>query len=235
MSSSELLAKDSALEGNLNPSEWPEHVLCAWAAEPLPELLGSTAGLDAGAALRLLMAEGKLDPDPWVEPTDQFDTVPSWKLVVVYRGPGRFRRASDCDHNRFFIPPLSRIGRMPWIDAALYVRPVRGVSLYGLPELDSAIAVARRWPRIVAHMICESLGYCTPGTAARIVIDGKKNETNWCEWVWSCYGGSARKVLKQAIAARRGHSGYMADYQAALRLVREFAAHGNEPLLASWF
>ena len=34
----------------------------------------------------------------------------------------------------------------------------------------------KRWPRLCAHIICESVGYATPALAARIVMDAKGGE-----------------------------------------------------------
>lgn len=39
------------------------------------------------------------------------------------------------------------------------------------------------WPRHVAHVMAESLGYCTPTSAANIIADAKLGKPNWCEWL----------------------------------------------------
>jgi hypothetical protein len=96
-------------------------------------------------------------------------------------------------------------------------------------------AVARRWPRIVAHLICHSLGYATPSTSAAIVLDAIRHRQNWCEWIYSCYGGDPAPAVRRAINGRHGHRGYMAHYPAAKTLVDEFNRSSEEPMLASWF
>ena len=49
------------------------------------------------------------------------------------------------------------------------------VSTRKIDEETSALEVARRYPRLVAHLICDSLGYFTPQAAAsaqgRDVVD----------------------------------------------------------------
>lgn len=95
--------------------------------------------------------------------------------------------------------------------------------------------VARRYPRVVAHLIAESLGYATPSCAARIVFDAIRGRENWCEWIYSCYERDPRKALKAAIQRRCFHKGYMAEYKLAKRLVDVFNATGSQPELASWF
>jgi hypothetical protein len=67
---------------------------------------------------------------------------------------------------------------------------------------------ARRYPRITAHIIAESLGYATPGRAARIGLDGMNDRENHCEWVHACYYGNARACLRSSIRGRHRHKGY---------------------------
>ncbi len=95
--------------------------------------------------------------------------------------------------------------------------------------------VLRRYPRVVAHVIAESLGYATPSLAAQIVSDAHEGRENWCEWIACCYGCDPRKAVRNAIRYRHNHHGYMAEYRQALALVRQAAQTGREPLLASWF
>lgn len=97
------------------------------------------------------------------------------------------------------------------------------------------IEAARRYPRLVAHVIAESLGYATPGLAAAIVADAREGRSNFCEWIACCYGADPRQAVRAAIRRRHGHRGYMADYRLALELVRRYAETGAEPLFASWF
>jgi len=95
--------------------------------------------------------------------------------------------------------------------------------------------VLHRYPRVVAHVIAESLGYATPSLAARIVADAKDGRPNYCEWIASCYGGDPRAAVKSAVARRHRHQGYMAEYRQALALVQHATETGEEPLFASWF
>lgn len=93
----------------------------------------------------------------------------------------------------------------------------------------------RRYPRICAHVICESLGYATPTVAAGILLAAIKGEKHYCEWVYSCYRCDATLPVKSAIARRHQHRGYMAEYSQALALVNRAIRTGDEPMLASWF
>lgn len=105
--------------------------------------------------------------------------------------------------------------------------------------------IIHRWPRIVAHLICESLGYFTPTSAAGAVSHVKANRAYWCEWY--CHmaqGYDDDKILKvgkqtllQAIKGRHRHSGYMAEYRVALGLVmaEKERSGSTSGMLASWF
>ena len=95
--------------------------------------------------------------------------------------------------------------------------------------------VRKRWPRITAHVIAESLGYAVPNVAAMIVQDGALGRRNYCEWVDACYGGNARRVLEDSISRRHYHAGYMAEYRRALEIVHRQNETDHGPELASWF
>jgi hypothetical protein len=95
--------------------------------------------------------------------------------------------------------------------------------------------VMRRYPRLTAHIIAESLGYATPICAARILEDARKRRNNYCEWIYSCYGGDPLPAVRNAIRNRHYHEGFMAEYKLALALVRHAIDTGNEPLFGSWF
>jgi len=95
--------------------------------------------------------------------------------------------------------------------------------------------VMARWPSLVAHLICVSLGYCTPANAANIILDYINGRENWCEWLAACYQCKPAPVVEQAWSGRHGHSGYMADYRQALALVIRELVTGVGPELASWF
>jgi len=93
----------------------------------------------------------------------------------------------------------------------------------------------RRYPRICAHIICHSLGYASPTTAASILMHGHRREPDYCEWIWSCYGTNAKKAVDDAIAGRHSHRGFMADFDRAYSLVQRAVDTGDEPLFGSWF
>ncbi len=93
----------------------------------------------------------------------------------------------------------------------------------------------RRYPRICAHVIAESLGYATPGVAASILKDAHEGNENWCEWIYSCYDRDPGRAVRDAIRRRHLHEGYMASYQQALGIVRRQIETGEGPTLASWF
>ena len=113
--------------------------------------------------------------------------------------------------------------------------------------------VLKRYPRIVAHLIAESLGYMTPLHAAGAVKAFIDNEAWYCEWYshmaghrkdlaglpdWeSRYKVVTRETAINAIRNRRSHSGFMASYQHAKQLVQAELEHAGctRDLFASWF
>lgn len=97
--------------------------------------------------------------------------------------------------------------------------------------------VLRRWPRLVAHVICQSLGYFTPITAARCVADYRNGRPNFSEYVACCFRGDPKPVVERAIRGRHLHRGYMSDYAYARALVESVRGGGQWPVdrLASWF
>jgi hypothetical protein len=92
-----------------------------------------------------------------------------------------------------------------------------------------------RYPRIIAHLICHSLGYATPSCAAGIVKDAHERKENGCEWIASCYKCDPRPAVDRAIRSRHSHRGYMAEYQQARAIVQHAIKAHSEPLFASWF
>lgn len=102
-------------------------------------------------------------------------------------------------------------------------------------ELRSADDFLRRYPRLCAHVIAESLGYATPLTAAHILQDAAEGRKNHCEWISSCYRADPASAVRAAIQRRAHHHGYMASYEAALALVRHQLDTGEGPMFASWF
>jgi hypothetical protein len=101
--------------------------------------------------------------------------------------------------------------------------------------MEDSVDVMRRYPRISAHIIAESLGYATPTRAALILRDAKHRQQNWCEWIYSCYQCDALRAVQDAIRNRHSHRGYMAEYAQARALVERALRSGDEPVFASWF
>jgi hypothetical protein len=100
---------------------------------------------------------------------------------------------------------------------------------------EGVVPTMARWPRLTAHVICESLGYATPSRAARIINDATEGRENWCEWVYACYQGNARAVIENTVTRRHTHRGYMSDYFRALTIVASTLNGQEEPKFASWF
>jgi len=93
----------------------------------------------------------------------------------------------------------------------------------------------KKYPRITAHIIAESLGYATPSCAARILKDAREDRENYCEWIYSCYDRNPLRAVQAAIKNRHYHEGFMAEYKLAKKLVDRAIETGEEPLLGSWF
>jgi len=93
----------------------------------------------------------------------------------------------------------------------------------------------RRYPRLIAHMICESPGYFMPQGAAVALADALNGHENWCEYIFSCHNRNPIPVVLRAIHGRWQHQGYMAHYPMALAIVARQVLTGEEPLPASWF
>ncbi len=103
--------------------------------------------------------------------------------------------------------------------------------------------VLQRYPRLTGHLICESLGYFTPGAAAHAILDYIEKRSNCCEWYVTMARGYDEKALlkvgedtlKRAFEHRHHHYGYMAHYPQAKALVEHVRAGGEGPVFASWF
>jgi hypothetical protein len=99
----------------------------------------------------------------------------------------------------------------------------------------------RQWPRIVAHLIAESLGYFTPEGAANALLHFKRGDEYWCEWFMYMASLGRKSVLqvaaetiRRAILQRWYRRGYMGSYELALKIVRQRIATGRGPVFASW-
>ncbi len=110
----------------------------------------------------------------------------------------------------------------------------------------------KKYPRLVAHLICESLGYFTPMSAANAIAHYINGEPFYCEWYYhmaQCGGELragetldrrmleiGRERLKYAYCGRKSHTGYMAHYPLARSMVDRAIQHGEQPNfdLMSW-
>jgi hypothetical protein len=125
-----------------------------------------------------------------------------------------------------------------------------GTSAAARPFPSSQDEILARFPRLIAHMICESLGYFTPGAAASALADYREGRPNHCEWYTHMASLAlahrpgrdfrealleiGRDVVRSAIRNRRFHRGFMADYAQARAVVAR-ALQGRHPVFASWF
>jgi len=102
--------------------------------------------------------------------------------------------------------------------------------------------VLQRYPRLVGHLISESLGYFTPESAANAIVFYKRGEPFHCEWYWSMARDwnddtilrVGREVLSHAFTRRKWHSGFMSEYKLAKTMTDHVAHGGRGPLLMSW-
>ena len=108
--------------------------------------------------------------------------------------------------------------------------------------------IFERYPIILGHLICESLGYFTPGAAANALLSYIRWEPFVCEWythMGGMYKGEwpndqkllevGRQVVERTVRGRHRHAGYMAHYPQARALVEHVRSGGKGPELASWF
>ena len=68
-------------------------------------------------------------------------------------------------------------------------------------------------------------------------MDSVNTGANWCEWVQACYGGDAKKVVRDTIRNRHRHdNSFMVYYDRALALVRaEIDGQKTGTEFGSWF
>lgn len=101
--------------------------------------------------------------------------------------------------------------------------------------------VLQRYPILVSHMICRSLGYFSPEAAAAALLGYIKGVPNYCEWYAHVAGQTldllavGRGVVEDSFRFRGNHSGYMVSYQQARLLVEHVRQGGQGPPLGSWF
>ena len=114
-------------------------------------------------------------------------------------------------------------------------------------KIRNQIDVLQRLPCLVAHLICESLGYFTPEAAANAIAYYTKGEAFYCEWYYDCASkrrgidlrDTVKKVgdlaLQNAVRRRSQHRGPMAEFKRALALVLHVRQGNEGPMFASWF
>ena len=95
--------------------------------------------------------------------------------------------------------------------------------------------IMRKFPNVVAHLICESLGYATPTHAAYILQRAIVGDPDYCEWIDACWRNDPTGPVRAAIRGRHHHRGYMAHYPNARALVQHYLDENREPVFASWF
>lgn len=143
-----------------------------------------------------------------------------------------------------------------WRNAGKYQHPC----VTGSKDFDHCDAFTLAWtrdvclekyPRLVSHLICESLGYFCPLSAANAVSFYKQKEPFFCEWFShmaqfepekQMFDRNAvmrvqKETLRRAFKHRHHHKGYMAEYKQARHLVAaELKDRGcTSGMLASWF
>lgn len=104
-------------------------------------------------------------------------------------------------------------------------------------------AVWQHGEEIIAHLMCESLGYFSPKAALNCLTAYLNGEGFPCEWLCSMVRSYdqgkvwevTRDIVHQALFRKEHHTGYMADYQDALRIIKRVKEGSTAYDLASWF
>ena len=114
---------------------------------------------------------------------------------------------------------------------------------------DELKKTLKKYPRLSANLIAESLGYFTPLGAAKAILLYQDNRAYYNEW----YSHQLmlhmtedtdekelllkinRDTIKRAFYNRLHHRGYMSDYKLAKDLVNKAVETDSHPVLASWF
>jgi hypothetical protein len=120
-------------------------------------------------------------------------------------------------------------------------------------KVRSQADVLQHLPCLVAHLICESLGYFTPQSAANAIAHYTKGEAFYCEWYYDWASkrfanhntkcadvrDTVREVgemaIQNAIRRRGHHRGPMAEIKRAMAIVLHVRQGGEGPVFASWF
>ncbi len=131
------------------------------------------------------------------------------------------------------------VGNFRFPEALAGYRAALSITLPQTPK--NRDEVLQRYPILVSHMICASLGYFTPEAAAGALLSYIHGRPNFCEW-YSHMGRNGtdplevgRSVVEDSFRFRRNHTGMMAEYQQARLLVEHVRQGGEGPPFASWF
>lgn len=139
--------------------------------------------------------------------------------------------------------------RLALTRVALRILGDMSLEVFAMPMHPGRIPIAdlgredamRRWPRLTAHLIAESLGYFTPEGAAGAVLSFKRNQEHWCEWYMHMAAAGRKPILqvgaetlRRAIRFRRMHCGYMSSYELARKIIQRYQQTGESPLFMSW-
>jgi hypothetical protein len=120
------------------------------------------------------------------------------------------------------------------VESSRLVQAVQsGVIMAGEPLRDVCKYMVR-YPRLTAHIVADSFGFCTPSTAATILRDLKLGRDNASEWVRAVYRFDPRPAVRAAIRTRHHHHNEFCDYSGARKLVEQAIETGDEPVFASW-
>ena len=97
----------------------------------------------------------------------------------------------------------------------------------------------KRYPRLAAHMICESLGYLSPRAAAVALANHRNGRETGSEMFCHLKRpeesllDTGRRFIGEAFRRRGFHLGPMAHYPAAARVV-EMEQQGMPTIFSSW-
>ncbi len=104
----------------------------------------------------------------------------------------------------------------------------------------TAEEILEHYPSLTPHLVCESLGYFTPKSAALAIQARQQGRGCACEW-YIHMSGRGRTLLEvgadtldRAFQNRRHHRGYMAHYPHARELVEMESQHANPTMMSSW-
>lgn len=192
--------------------------------QTLPE---TTTALDAVLLIEQASYGGiGLDPEYY----SALKCYPASAVKIAGKNPGPLRVLGE-PQRIWFERPVAILGEVN-INGANLLVVIDHKDFCGASFTDLFVA---KYPRLVSHMICESLGYATPACAARILYDAHRRQENWCEWIYSCYNRDPLPAAQNCFRSRKYHNGYMSSYDQARAIVHRMNTTGKQPEFASWF